>query len=50
MRLARLFAEEGVDKIRFTGGEPTVRKDLLDIIREVNEIECKAVSLSIFRD
>lgn len=34
-RLARLFASEGVDKIRFTGGEPTVRKDLEAIIADV---------------
>lgn len=32
MRLARLFVKRGVKKIRLTGGEPTVRKDLVDII------------------
>ena len=26
IKLVRLFSEEGVDKIRFTGGEPTVKK------------------------
>lgn len=31
-RLARLFVEQGVRKIRLTGGEPTVRKDIVDII------------------
>lgn len=30
--LARLFVDEGVRKIRLTGGEPTVRKDIVDII------------------
>lgn len=30
--LARLFVEEGVRKIRLTGGEPTVRKDIVQII------------------
>lgn len=30
--LARLFAAEGVRKIRLTGGEPTVRKDIVTII------------------
>lgn len=30
--LAELFIKEGVNKIRLTGGEPTVRKDLVDII------------------
>ncbi len=32
-RIARLFVQEGVTKIRLTGGEPTVRKDLEDVIR-----------------
>lgn len=32
IQLARLFVKEGVTKIRLTGGEPTVRKDLVDII------------------
>lgn len=32
VRLARLFVKQGVNKIRLTGGEPTVRKDLVDII------------------
>lgn len=30
--IARLFVQEGVDKIRLTGGEPLIRPDLLDII------------------
>lgn len=33
-RLARIFAGLGVRKIRLTGGEPTVRKDIVDIIGE----------------
>ncbi|PSN48181.1 GTP 3',8-cyclase,mitochondrial [Blattella germanica] len=32
IRLAELFVKEGVTKIRLTGGEPTVRKDLSSII------------------
>jgi cyclic pyranopterin phosphate synthase len=32
IRLAELFVIEGVTKIRLTGGEPTIRKDLVDII------------------
>lgn len=30
--LAKLFVKQGVTKIRLTGGEPTVRKDLVDIV------------------
>ena len=32
-RLANCFSELGVNKIRITGGEPTVRKDFFDIIK-----------------
>ena len=32
-RLAKCFSELGVNKIRITGGEPTVRKDFFDIIK-----------------
>lgn len=31
-RLAKLFVQLGVRKIRLTGGEPTVRRDIVDII------------------
>jgi cyclic pyranopterin phosphate synthase len=32
LRLATLFVKSGVTKIRLTGGEPTVRKGIVDII------------------
>mgnify|MGYP000341987998 CR=1 FL=1 len=34
VRLARIFISIGVDKIRLTGGEPTVRKDVNDIVEK----------------
>ena len=34
LRLAELFVKQGVTKIRLTGGEPSVHKDLKFIIRE----------------
>src|SRR5512147_418432 len=33
--LVRLFATLGFDKIRLTGGEPTVRLHIVDIVREI---------------
>ncbi|VEN42649.1 unnamed protein product [Callosobruchus maculatus] len=39
IKIARLFVKEGVSKIRLTGGEPTVRKDLPDIIFSLKQIE-----------
>jgi len=38
-RLARLLAGLGVDKIRITGGEPLVRKDLHRLISKLSSIE-----------
>ncbi|KAH9929660.1 uncharacterized protein B0H18DRAFT_1084030 [Fomitopsis serialis] len=38
IRLAKLFVQSGVTKIRLTGGEPTVRKGLGDIISRLNEL------------
>nr|XP_022901563.1 molybdenum cofactor biosynthesis protein 1 [Onthophagus taurus] len=38
VRVAKLFVKEGVNKIRLTGGEPTVRKDLVDIIATLKSI------------
>ena len=32
-RVARLFGELGVHKVRFTGGEPLLRPDLLEVVR-----------------
>ncbi|HNO31059.1 MAG TPA: GTP 3',8-cyclase MoaA, partial [Anaerolineales bacterium] len=37
-RLARLFVDHGVKKIRLTGGEPLVRKDLPDLITMLSAI------------
>ncbi len=38
-RLARLFVRMGVTKIRLTGGEPLVRKDIDALIRQIGRIE-----------
>ncbi len=37
-RLARAFADLGTHKIRLTGGEPTVRRDLIEIAGAVSNI------------
>jgi molybdenum cofactor biosynthesis enzyme MoaA len=32
IRLATLFVQSGVKKIRLTGGEPTIRKGIVDLV------------------
>lgn len=39
VRLANLFVISGVDKIRLTGGEPTIRKDIEDICFELSSLK-----------
>ena len=39
VRLATLFVELGVEKIRLTGGEPLIRPDIIEIARHLNGIE-----------
>ncbi|KAJ8723052.1 hypothetical protein PYW08_002964 [Mythimna loreyi] len=47
LRLARVFVAAGVDKVRLTGGEPTLRKDLADIIQGLRaEAGVRAVSMT----
>eukprot|EP00873_Tetraselmis_striata_P044321 jgi/Tetstr1/464585/TSEL_009341.t1 len=35
LRLTRMFVDAGVDKIRLTGGEPTIREDLGHLVKEM---------------
>jgi len=42
-RLFHLFISLGVRKIRFTGGEPTIRKDFGQIITDVGELNARLV-------
>ncbi|WKY17235.1 hypothetical protein Q1695_001670 [Nippostrongylus brasiliensis] len=38
VRLVELFASHGVNKIRLTGGEPTIRSDLVDIVGKIRNV------------
>jgi len=38
VRIARICAELGINKIRLTGGEPLLRKDILDIVQDLAHI------------
>jgi cyclic pyranopterin phosphate synthase len=37
IRLVRLFAEVGFDKFRLTGGEPTVRLGIVDLVSQISQ-------------
>ncbi|MBS3919285.1 MAG: GTP 3',8-cyclase MoaA [Deltaproteobacteria bacterium] len=39
LRIVRVFAKEGISKIRLTGGEPLVRKGIVDFVSRLSEIE-----------
>ena len=41
--LSELFVNEGVKKIRLTGGEPTVRKDILPLMHEIGALRSKGL-------
>ena len=47
LRLVGLLARLGVDKVRLTGGEPLVRRDLAQLVRGIRSVEgIQSVSLT----
>jgi cyclic pyranopterin phosphate synthase len=47
LRIVRVFAAEGISKVRLTGGEPLVRKGIVDFISRLYQIkEIKDLSLT----
>jgi molybdenum cofactor biosynthesis enzyme MoaA len=46
-KLIRVFTKAGVNKIRLTGGEPTVRRDLVEIIKDIKSIpQIKSIGMT----
>ncbi|MCP4570226.1 MAG: GTP 3',8-cyclase MoaA [FCB group bacterium] len=39
IRLIEVFASLGINKIRFTGGEPLMRRDIVDLVRRTAKME-----------
>ena len=39
LRTVRVFATEGISKVRLTGGEPLVRKGIVDFISRLSQVE-----------
>lgn len=46
LTVAQAARDLGFDKIRLTGGEPTVRPELLDIVRGLAELGYRAISMT----
>ncbi|GAA6034466.1 hypothetical protein JCM8097_002738 [Rhodosporidiobolus ruineniae] len=45
-RVAKLFVQNGVTKIRLTGGEPTVRKDLVDVVARLGQLPLQSLGMT----
>ena len=37
--LVRCFTKLGIEKVRLTGGEPLLRRDLVDLVHAISEVE-----------
>lgn len=46
LHLAQYFAKHGVNKYRLTGGEPTLRKDLVDIVRGLAHLQPHSIGIT----
>jgi GTP 3',8-cyclase len=42
-RLAGLFVDHGIDQIRLTGGEPLLRRDLLECVRDIDALRARGL-------
>ena len=39
LRIVRVFAKQGISKVRLTGGEPLVRKGIVRFISQLSQID-----------
>jgi molybdenum cofactor biosynthesis protein A len=46
MTLARQFVDQGVNKIRLTGGEPLLRKDIVDLVGRLNQLGLQQIGIT----
>ncbi len=45
-RLVTVFAGLGIRRVRITGGEPTLRKDLVDLVRLLSDLGLDEIALT----
>jgi molybdenum cofactor biosynthesis protein A len=46
MKLATWFNQQGVNKIRLTGGEPLLRKNLVELITDLNKLKLEQIGMT----
>jgi cyclic pyranopterin phosphate synthase len=45
-RLITIFANLGIERVRITGGEPTLRRDLVDLVALLSQLGLKEISMT----
>ncbi|BGP46974.1 hypothetical protein JCM10450v2_002826 [Rhodotorula kratochvilovae] len=45
-RIARVFVHHGVTKIRLTGGEPTIRRDIIDVVERLGRLPLTSLGMT----
>lgn len=45
-QICKVAKNMGVDKIRLSGGEPLVRKDIVEIVKKINTLDFKDISIT----
>ena len=48
VQIAKIFVNEGVKKIRLTGGEPLVRPDVIELVAKLKALEGTVDNMTIF--
>ena len=46
LRLVNIFARLGIDKVRLTGGEPSIHPDLIEIVRGIRDAGIHRISMT----
>ncbi len=45
-RIAKVFVRLGIEKIRISGGEPTVRKDITELVKRIGRLPLKSFAMT----
>ncbi len=45
-RIVKVFVNLGIEKVRITGGEPTVRKDIVELVRRIGKLPLRSFAMT----